>query len=102
MKITPTSNRLLVKLEEIEETRQTGLIVPTVSNGDTRIGNVISAGHGKRHKQDERASMEVSAGDRVVASMYGAIKTHLFGDGEFIFISEDNILAVIEEDGDEN
>ena len=67
----------------------------TVAKEKPREGRVISVGTGKLLKNGERAPIGVKTDDRVLFSSYAGTEIKLDGE-EFLILSEDDVLAVVE------
>ncbi len=96
-KVRPLEDRVLVTLEEDEETTTaSGLVIPDTAKEKPQQGKVIAVGPGKRSEQTgEIIQVDVSEGDTVLFSKYGGTEVKVDGE-EFLILSARDILAVIE------
>ena len=94
-KITPLGDRVVLKRVEAEEKTAGGIIIPDTAKEKPREGTVIAVGAGRHLKSGERAPMSVKVKDRVLFSSYAGTEVNIDGD-EFIVLSEDEILAIVD------
>ncbi|MBU2566617.1 co-chaperone GroES [Patescibacteria group bacterium] len=96
MNLRPLNDRLIVKPLEKEEVTKSGIILPdTVSKERPEQGEVISVGPGKLKDDGSRIPMSVKVGDKVMFKNYAPDEVKI-DDIEYLVISEDGVLAVIE------
>jgi chaperonin GroES len=94
-KIKPINDKVLVKRLEAEERSRGGIVLPDTAKEKPREGRVIAVGTGKVLKSGERGKFQVAKGDRVIFSPYAGSEVKVEGE-EFLLVTEDDILAVIE------
>jgi chaperonin GroES len=86
MAIKPLGERVLVKMEEIQEKTASGIFIPQTAQEKTQIAEVLAIG------DDE--SITVKKGDKVLYDKYAG--TAVKADGqEFLIINMSDILAII-------
>lgn len=91
--IRPLSDKVLIKMQEKEETTKSGIIL-TATKEKPQIAEVIEVGPG-RIVDGEREEMNVKKGDRVILNKYAG--TEVKYDGvDYIIVSQADILAVVE------
>jgi len=93
--IKPIGEKILVKRVEAEEKTPGGIVLPDTAKEKPKEGKVIALGEGKRLESGERAEFQVKVGDRVIFSSYAGTEVKVDGE-EYLLMSEDDILAVIE------
>jgi chaperonin GroES len=93
--ITPLGDRVLVKRLEADEITKGGIILPDSAKEKPREAKVISVGAGRLNEDGERTPLTVKKGDRVLFSAYGGTEIKVAGD-DYLILSEDEILAIIE------
>ena len=71
------------------------LYYPIRQKEKPKEGKVIAIGDGRILKSGERAKVQVKKGDRVLFSSYGGTEVRIDGE-DYLLMSEDDILAVIE------
>lgn len=94
--IKPLGNRLLVKRAAVEEKTASGIYLPETAKDKPREGEVLAMGPGKQNEEGKLEPMQVKVGDRILFSSYGGtpVKSSL-GEEEFLLMSEDDVLAVL-------
>lgn len=95
MKTKPIGEKVLVKrLEAVEKTKG-GIVLPETAKEKPKEGKIIALGDGKLMDNGQRAKFQVKKGDRVVFSSYAGTEVEIEGE-EYLLMTEDDILAVIE------
>ncbi|MFA9446142.1 co-chaperone GroES [Egicoccus sp. AB-alg6-2] len=95
VKIKPLEDRVLVTLDESEQTTASGLVIPDTAKEKPQQGTVVAVGPGKRSEQTgEVIQLDVAAGDTVLFSKYGGTEVKVEGQ-EYLILSARDILAVI-------
>ncbi len=95
MKTKPLGEKILVKRFEAEEKTAGGIVLPDAAKEKPKEGKIIALGDGKLLDSGERAKFQVKKGDRVVFTSYAGTEIDIDGD-EYLLMSEDDILAIIE------
>ena len=95
MKTKPIGEKLLVKRFEAEGKTAGGIVLPESAKEKPKEGTVIALGDGKLLDSGKRSKFQVKKGDRVVFSSYAGTEIKI-GVEEYILMSEEDILAVIE------
>lgn len=95
MNIRPLHDRVVVKRIEAQEEVRGGIIIPDTAKEKPQEAEVIAVGPGKTGDDGKRQAMDVKVGDRVLIGKYSGSEIKL-GEGEFVIVREDEILAVIE------
>jgi co-chaperonin GroES (HSP10) len=108
---------VLVKIIPEENVTESGLIVAKLKEDPPYIGQVIAIGEGVRdyrsyvdisnpedptnvevkHEIILVPIMGVSVGDKVIFPRWAGLKVDIEDDGDYLFIREDHMLAVIED-----
>ena len=94
MKLTPLSDRVLVKRLESEEKTVGGLFIPDTAKEKPSRGEVVAVGPGKASENGNVVAMSVKAGDTVLFNKYAGTEIKLDGV-EHLVMREDDILAII-------
>ena len=95
VKIKPLEDRVLVTVDEQEETTASGLVIPETAKEKPQQGTVIAVGPGKRSDQTgDLIQVDVNEGDTVLFSKYGGTEVKVGGQ-EYLILSARDILAVI-------
>ncbi len=95
MNVRPLGEKVLIKRIEAEGKTAGGIVLPDTAKEKPREGKVIAIGDGKLLKSGERAKFQVKKGERVLFSSYGGTEVKIDGE-EYLLMSEDDILAIIE------
>ena len=95
VKIKPIGDKLVLRRLEAEETTSGGIVLPDTAKEKPKEGTVLALGDGKLLKDGKRSEFQVAVGDRVLFSSYAGSEITVDGD-DYLIISEDEILAVIQ------
>ncbi len=95
MKTKPIGEKVLVKRLEAVEKTTGGIVLPETAKEKPKEGKIITLGDGKLMDNGQRAKFQVKKGDRVVFSSYAGTEVEIEGE-EYLLMTEDDILAVIE------
>ena len=88
MRLSPLSDRVVLKYEETEEKTQSGIILPDSTKEKPQVAVVVAVGPGK----DEE--MQVKEGDKVIFSEYSGTEVKL-DDEEYTIVSQNDIIAIV-------
>ena len=94
MKLTPLSDRVILKMVEAEETTKSGIILTGTAKEKPSIAEVISVGPGGMVDGKE-VTMTVKPGDKVITSQYAGSKVTL-ESVEYLVVRQNDILAIVE------
>jgi chaperonin GroES len=95
VKIKPLEDRVLVTLDEDEQTTASGLVIPDTAKEKPQQGTVVAVGPGKRSDNTgDIIPLDVNEGDTVLFSKYGGTEVKVGGE-EYLILSARDILAVI-------
>lgn len=94
MTIKPLSDRVVVKLVEVEETTKSGLILAASAQEKPQIAEVIAVGPGGLVDGKE-VEMYVKPGDKVIISKYSGTEVKLDKE-EYTIVRQSDILAIVE------
>ena len=95
MKVIPLNDKILVKRLEAEEKTAGGILLPDTAREKPKQGEVLSLGEGKRLDSGKRAPFQIKVGDRVLFTSYAGNEVTIDGE-EYLIMTEDDILAVVE------
>ena len=95
MKVVPLNDKIVVKRLEAEDKTAGGILLPDTAKEKPRQGKVVALGDGKLLDSGKRAAFQVKEGDRVLFSSYAGNEVQVNGE-EYLIMSEDDILAVID------
>ncbi len=94
MNLKPLADRVVVKMTEAEETTKSGIILTASAKEKPQVAEVLAVGPGAM-KDGVLVPMSVKIGDKVITSKYSGTEIKLDGV-EYIIVSEDDILAIVE------
>jgi chaperonin GroES len=95
VKIKPLEDRVLVTIDDSEQTTASGLVIPDTAKEKPQQGTVIAVGPGKRSDHTgEVIPLDVKKGDTVLFSKYGGTEVKVEGT-EYLILSARDILAVV-------
>ena len=95
MKVVPLNDKIVVKRLEAEDKTAGGIVLPDAAKEKPKQGKVLSLGDGKLLETGKRAAFQVKEGDRVLFTSYAGNEVSLDGE-EYLIMTEDDILAVVE------
>jgi chaperonin GroES len=95
MAVKPLSGRILVKRLEAESKTAGGIVLPDSAKEKPKEGKVVSLGAGKVLDNGRTVPFQIKKGDRVLFSSFAGTEVKVDGD-EYLIMSEEDILAVIE------
>ena len=94
MTVKPLSDRVLIKMEEAEETTKSGIVLAGSAKEKPQIADVIAVGPGGVVDGKE-VVMTVKVGDRVITSKYSGTEVKV-DDEEYTVVRQSDILAIVE------
>ena len=94
MTVKPLLDRVLIKMEEAEETTKGGIILAGSAKEKPQIADVVEVGPGGMVDGKE-VKMYVKKGDRVIISKYAGTEVKL-DDKDYSIVRQSDILAVVE------
>ena len=94
MTLKPLSDRVVVKMVELEETTKSGIILPGTAKEKPQVAEVVAVGPGAL-KDGDLVPMTVKVGDKVITSKYSGTEVKL-GSDEYVIVRQDDILATID------
>ncbi len=92
--IKPILDRVLIKMQETEETTKSGIILSANSKEKPQIAEVVEVGPGGEVDGKE-VKMFLKKGDKVIASKYAGTEVKYEGT-EYIILKQCDILAIVE------
>jgi chaperonin GroES len=93
VKISPLSDRVVVKASEETEQMRGGLYIPDTAKEKPQQGEIVAAGPGK-YEDGKLVPMTVKVGDKVLYGKYSGTEITLDGDVVLI-LRESDVLAVV-------
>jgi len=95
MTVVPLNDKIVVRRLEAEERTAGGILLPDSAKEKPKQGKIVSVGEGKLLDNGKRAPFQVKEGDRVLFSSYAGHEVTVDGE-EYLIMTEDDILAVVE------
>jgi chaperonin GroES len=95
MNVVPLNDKIVVKRLEAESTTAGGIVLPDTAKEKPKQGRIVSLGDGKLLENGKRAAFQVKEGDRVLFTSYAGSEVKI-GSEEYLIMTEDDILAVVE------
>lgn len=93
MNLKPLEDKLVIKKIEVEETTQSGIVLPSSAKEEPNIAEIVAIGSGIT--EDEKKKDQIKVGDRVVFSKYAGTELELDKE-KYTIIKFSDILAVVE------
>jgi len=93
MKLYPLQDRVVVKLVEAEETTKGGIILTAAAKEKPQVAEVVAVGPGIP-EGDNKVTMEVQVGDKVITSKYAGTEVKMDGQ-EYTIVKQSDILAIV-------
>ena len=93
--IKPVADRILIKMEEEENTTKSGIILSGNSKEKPQTAKVIEVGPGINNIPGKQVKMYIKKGDRVIVSKYAGTEVKYEGE-DYIIVKQDDILAIVE------
>jgi chaperonin GroES len=92
--VRPLGNRILVQRGEEEEKTAGVLFIPDTAKEKPQQATVVAVGKGRVLEDGKTVPVEVKKGDKILFSKYAGTELK-FGGKEFLMISEDDVLGVL-------
>lgn len=94
MTIKPLADRVVIKMEEAEETTKSGIVLAGSAKEKPQVATIIAVGPGGMVDGKE-VNMYVKVGDKVITSKYSGTEVKFEGE-EYTILRQSDILAVVE------
>ena len=92
--IKPVADRILIKMEEGEETTKSGIILSASAKEKPQIAKVIAVGPGG-NIDGNNVEMYIKEGQKVIVSKYSGTEVKYEGV-EYLIVKQSDILAIVE------
>ena len=92
--IKPVADRVLIKMEEGEETTPSGIIISSSAKEKPQIAKVIAVGPGG-NIDGNNVEMYIKEGEKVIVSKYSGTEVKYEGE-EYLIVKQNDILAIVE------
>lgn len=94
MNIKPLADRVVVQMQEAEETTKSGIILSAASKEKPSVAKVVAVGKGDVVDGHE-VVMELKVGDKVLLSKYAGTEVKLDGE-EYTIVRQSDVLAIVD------
>src|SRR5438132_10909003 len=94
MNLRPLADRVVLKPVEKEEKTKSGIVLPDTAKEKPQEAIVEAVGTGRILDNGTKVPMELSVGDKVLYAKYAGNEFTL-EDGEYLIISEKDVLTVV-------
>ncbi len=94
MTIKPLLDRVVLQLEEAEQTTKSGIVLSTAAQEKPQFAKIVAVGPGGVVDGKE-VEMYVKVGDKVIASKYAGTEVKIDGE-DYTIVRQSDILAVVE------
>lgn len=95
MAIQPLGDKIIVERLAAEEVTKGGIVLPDSAKEKPKEGKVIAVGPGRVCDDGERSKMQLKKGDHVLFTSYAGTEVK-YGADEYLIMTEDDVLAVVE------
>lgn len=92
--IKPLADRVLIKMQESQETTKSGIIISTSAKEKPQIAEVIAVGPGG-NVEGANIEMYVKEKDKIIISKYAGTEIKYEGV-DYLIVKQSDILAIIE------
>ena len=96
MAIQPLGNRIVAERIEEEEQFSGSIIIPDSAKERGQTANIIATGPGSKKDDGSVVPLDVEAGDTVMIGKFAGTEINVDG-AEYVILTEDDILGVIED-----
>ena len=93
--VKPIGDNILVKRVGAETVSKGGIVIPDSAKEKPKEGNVIAVGAGRLLSNGKRTEFQVKVNNKVLFTSYAGSEFKIDGE-EYLIMSEDDILAIIE------
>ncbi len=94
MNIKPLADRVVIKMQEAEETTKSGIILAGSAKEKPEVAEVVAVGPGGVVDGKE-VKMELKIGDKVLISKYSGTEVKLDGE-EYTILRQSDVLAIVD------
>ena len=94
MSIKPLADRVVIKMEQAQETTKSGIVLAGTAKEKPQIASIVAVGPGGM-VDGKVVQMYVKVGDKVITSKYSGTEVK-FDDEEYTILRQSDILAVVE------
>lgn len=93
--IRPLEDKVIVTLDDNEQTTASGLVIPDTAKEKPQQGTVVAVGPGKRSERSgDLIPVDIEEGQKVLFSKYGGTEVKYEGE-EYLILSARDVLAIL-------
>ena len=92
--IKPLADRILIKMEEAEETTKSGIILANNAKEKPQIAEVLAVGPGG-NVDGKQIEMNIKVGQKIIVSKYSGTEIKYEGE-DYIIVKQSDVLAIVE------
>lgn len=93
MNIKPLADRVVIKMEEAEETTKSGIILAGSAQEKPQIAEIVAVGPGGTVDGHE-VKMELKVGDKVLIAKYAGTEVKI-DEQEYTILRQSDVLAIV-------
>lgn len=93
--LRPLGDRVMIKVQEAEETTASGLVLTSASKEKSQTGTIVAIGNGRTLDNGTVLPMSVEVGQTVVFEKYTGQEITDAGE-DFLILHEQDIIAIVE------
>ncbi len=94
LKLKPIGDRVILQRLGSAEKTESGLYLPDTAQEKSQEGKVVAVGSGRTLKNGKVVPVAVKTGQRVLFGKYSGSEIKV-DDKEYVFLNEDDILAIV-------
>ncbi len=94
MTIKPLLDKVVLKIEQAEQTTASGIVLSTAAQEKPQFATIIAVGPGGTVDGKE-ITMFVNVGDKVITNKYAGTEVKLDGE-DYTIVRQSDILAIVE------
>lgn len=94
MEIKPLADRVVIKMQEAEETTKSGIILAGSAQEKPEVALVVAVGPGGV-VDGKDVKMELNVGDKVLIAKYAGTEVKIDGE-EYTIVRQSDVLAIVE------
>jgi len=95
--IRPLGDKLLIRLDKVEETTAGGIILQEESQDKVTKGTVIAKGKGRILPNGDQIPIDIEVGDKVIFGKYSGLEKVEVEGQELWIVNEVEIKGIIED-----
>ncbi len=94
MKIKPLLDKVVLKIEQAEQTTASGIVLSTAAQEKPQFATIVAVGPGGLVEGKEVA-MFVKEGEKVITNKYAGTEVKIDGE-DYTIVRQSDILAIVE------